>query len=407
LLASGGGDGEVKLWDVMAGSLLNAYTTSEGDSVGEIVFSPDGKTLAAAIHNSYVYLWDVATGRGNSALSGDAGVVAFSPDGRSLATGDAYYSRRVMLWNVATSTLVRTLSGPDSGVRSIAFSPDGSLLAGSAWRAYLWDANTGSLLQQCYEWRPGNAGVSRVAFSPDGRLLALAEDWGFQFWDVVTGALVSTLAADRSEVLSLAFSPNGKTLASGTVGAVKLWSISAGAVIRTLAEESHVMSLAFSPDGRVLASGSYGGCTLWNIATGTALRSLVPGSVSVYSLAFSADGGSLATCSDDGVTVWDTATGSAVRFPTEDVGESVRSVAFAPNGRVLAIGSRGRSSWPGPTSEAAIRILDTATGVLRRTLYGHTSDIVSLGFSPDGRTLASGSFDGTVCLWDVSDLTGQ
>jgi WD40 repeat protein/V8-like Glu-specific endopeptidase len=330
LLASGGGNGDVKLWDVMAGNLLNAYTTGEGHSVGAIAFSPNGETLAAATVFGYVALVDIATGRFDS-RSGDAGVVAFSPDGRSLATGDDYHSTRVMIWNVATDTLVRTLSGPGSGVSSVAFSPDGNLLAGSAWRAYLWDANTGSLLPQCYEWQPSGAGVSRVAFSPGGRLLVLAEDWGFQFRDVVTGALVSSLAADPSEVLSLAFAPNGKTLASGTGGTVKLWSISAGAVIRTLAEESG-LCLAFSPDGRILACGHYGGFTLWNIATGTALPSAATGSV--YSLAFSADGGNLATCSDDGVTVWDTATGSAVHFPTADVGERVRSVAFAPNGRV-------------------------------------------------------------------------
>jgi WD40 repeat protein len=328
-----------------------------------VAFSPDGTLLAVGRGDGHmepgtVQLWDVATGKERAVLQGHADVVwnvVFSPDGTALASGSADGTAR--LWDIATGEIMFVLEGtsqPGAGtfsygdddgdlqvsgvsntaaVWSVAFSPDGAILAvgrGDPWvgpgSLQLYDTATGQLLSELYpETHPPcceMVTVQDLAFSPDGTLLATANgDGTARLWDVATGKERAVLKGDTGWVGSVAFSPDGALLATGGAwsdcdygekcapdeGEVRVWDVATGEQLALVAGPlGGVRSVAFSPGGKIIAfAGGWedGTVTLWDTTTRETLVVLENDFVS--SVAFSADGTLLATGAGDGtVRLW-------------------------------------------------------------------------------------------------------
>jgi len=292
--------------------------------------------------------------------------------------------------------LLETLSGQRDSVLSVAFSPNGRLLASGSSDSTinLWDVTSGRSVRQLI----GHKGqVFGVAFSPNGRMLATASgDRTVKLWDVAGGRELVTFAGHTDRVYSVAYSPDGSTLASASKDqTIRLWEVAGGRELRTLAGHSgSVAAVAFSPDGQMLASGSEDGTIrLWDVASGRELRSMLAHSSLIHAIAFSPDGRTLASAGrDKTVGVWNVGDGRELRTLTGHTG-FVEGLAFSPDGRVLATASE----------DTTVRLWDSWSGNELKRLTGNAGWVVAVAFSRDGRLLASGGGDKTIWIWRVAD----
>ncbi len=262
LLASGGDDNAVILWDVADGSEHKAFV-EHSKSVTSVAFSPDGKLLASTSLDGYVRLWHVSSESRRISLRHGGWVesVAFSPNGELLVSGGGDQGGSVILWDVSQKHDIATFSGHAGLVESVAFSPDGRMLA-SASRdktIKLWDVEG----QRMRRTLSGHSSiVQAVAFSPDGETLASSSrDNTIKLWKVSSEENLATFEIQNNLYVyaeAIAFSLDGKLLASACVDyTVKLWDVVNHREAATLmGHHGGVTSVAFSPDGRTLASGS-------------------------------------------------------------------------------------------------------------------------------------------------------
>ena len=308
------------------------------------------------------------------------------------------------------------LTNQASTVLSVAFNPKESniLACGlSDGRIQVWDISKHTLQYILYEYKDL---IFSLAFSPDGRTLASGNaDGTLRLWDVDTGKRRILLTEHTDIVTSLTFSADGSVLASGSAdGTIRLWNPDGEEKKVLQGYEVSVSSLAFSPTENILVTGRADNIIrVWDLGTGTLRHILLGHEGPVISLAFSLDGSTLASGSaDSNVRLWDMTkdktakTLDAYTTLTEHK-DWVNSVAF--NSTLLASGSHDKT----------IRLWNANTGDLQHTLTAHTGSVESLAFNTgvafnaDGNTLASGSADGRVLLWElmssqiIGDLNGD
>lgn len=268
-------------------------------------------------------------------------------------------------------------------------------------------AGNGSLLA-AERWKPltvtrrAGGALSAVSVSPDGKVFVTAGDT-VTLRNVRSGKVLETVSLPKSDgFVSVAFAPNGKSFAfSDFHGTVRIWDIKRRSIIRTLkGHSSRVFSVAFSPDGTLLASGAGekgpGELKVWYLTKQGKVQTLAGHDVTVNCIHFSPNGKLLVSAGLKKLIVWELS--SMKRFLTISLmNREMRrdkttfwSVVFSPDSHTIAAANLER-----------IGLWSTKTGKLVRLLKGHTGNVSSIAFSPDGKCLASGSDDGSVKLWEV------
>jgi WD40 repeat protein/transcriptional regulator with XRE-family HTH domain len=409
LLATGGAEAAVTLWELSHDRPRHLATLPAGDAVTALAFGHDGGTLVAVTESAGMRIWAIGPNDPPARLlavretghKGPINDVAFSPDGRTLATASDDHT--VRLWNVtqgASPTSLARLTHHRAQVRGVAFAPDGRTLASVGFD------QTVHLTPIANPRRPGKPEIMRghnglihsVAFRPDGRQLVTGgDDQTARLWDVADRRQLMALP-QPNPVRAVTFGPGNVLVTGDDEGRVLLWHLPPPVTLTP----DQAISVAYARGGRLLVSANAkAGARIWDVSAAghvTPLADLRHPAL-VYAVAVSPDGRLVATAGEDRrVRLWDV---SDVRHPvllSSPIGheDEIYTVAMSRDKRLLITGGEDHTA----------RLWDIgrpAHPELLTSLRDHTDRINEVSLSGDGRLLATAGGDYRARIWDVSD----
>jgi len=487
----------IKIWDAETGKELQILRGNT-ENITSVIFSPDGTKIAGGSRSGGIMIWDAETGKELQILRGHASSVtevSFSPDGKNLlsfsedqVSNDSNQNvNHCKMWDLNTGMeLVGLLNKQKGFVTTATFSPDGkkivsggkdgtitiwtadekldkALLQGEmfdivgmdiknneiiAWNSEgilkHWDFKTGAELKEYNQAKEIKTGIKRVVLLDNCETL-IVWDKIFNIWLIDTTAEKPKIVVDgnkkepeivcflikdkkaetinqkgnlttfdlernkeiKSRVLeswdrsNATFSPDGRKIASNLGIRIKIWDAETGKELQNLIGHTHeVISISFSLDSKKIASSSRDkSIKIWDTETGEELQNLLGHTEEITSISFSPDGKRLLSSSGDSggnvqkdtnhLKLWDLTTGKELAILNNQKG-SVYAATFSPDGKKIASGS-----W-----DNSIKIWNAETGKEFGTLMGHNNLVISLSFSPDGKKIASGCYDGIIKIWD-------
>ena len=438
----------VSVWDIAKGKRI-AHFTGHNDWIDTITFSPCGEFLASSSRDESVRVWNIAKGVQKEVYEnfGTPRTVPFySTDGElfvivndqdtieiwnvernekiqipelhpksidaiwfrefpQLAFADIHTNttpnKKTQIGNIHTFS---TLREPDCFPDPVLFLPDGETLAirGHRTGIVLWDVEG----QQVRETLLKDKRITSFTVLPSGNMLAAhSQDNNVKVWDAgkPDAPIAEFTETDQVRLIwNIAFAPTGDRLAVGSrEGTIYLWDFIRKERLKPLiGHTEHIWSVCFSPDGKRLVSGSSDRIArLWDVESGEEIATLPLGKPhTLMEIAFSPCGNLIAGGLFGELRLWNAETLTMLFEIPHPQRQKPYALAFSPCGKYLASGTW----WEKGMEKMAIRLWEVASGENIATLWGHPTDIQSLAFSPDSTLLASGSFECTTLLWDLT-----
>ncbi len=401
-------DRTAALWNVAGQNLVKRFSEGHDFLASSARFFADGSRLATGGGDGTTRIWDVATKTQVLEIpsTGRFGAISVSDDARWIVTGSN--GNDAVVWDTQTGARVAVLEGHEAAITAVRFSPGAEWVATGDQRGHarLWQREGDGWVGSA--WLEGHSRlITAMAFSPDGqRLITSSGDNTCGQWEVATGKELTELVLKHPKWVSdMDISRDGKQAFTYCEdGKLRLWSLENAQIIRTIDPKSDAVftSVDLSPEGRLamVVCAAKGTVRMWQLETGMEVRNgeeawLDFGRDGVtWAARFSPDGNRVITVGGNDARLWDRATRASLgRFSPHG---SVASADLSPDGKLLATGS-----W-----DQSVKIWDIESGQAIRKLEGvHKGYINSVEFSPDGGTILTGSDDGTARLWQVA--TGE
>lgn len=393
-IATASDDGTARIWS-WRGALLHELR-GHGDWVDQVQFSPDGELLASASLDRSARVWDVASGAERACLGAHGctvKAVRWSPNGALLAT--AAYDKQIRVFERGTWRQLASLRDTRMWNRALAWGRAGRIATGSFGRTpVVWHIGESAART---EDRLGTPGINGLALAPDGRVAALAcDDGGARLVEVATGRILRERFDHEGALLCVAWSRDGRRIAfGGWDDHVSIYSDGERSPSARLAGSGDpVNAVAFSSDGNSLALGSFmGTLTLWDAASGAWRCELGRHRGSIKSLAALPGGAWLSGGRDGRLRLH--GEGASRAF---EVGSTiVNGVAVSPDGLRAACASRG----------CGVELFDLRSGARLASFREHPVSARAVAFSPDGRRIAAGYYDGHLLIWEPERATAR